>query len=134
MNKAQAQTRGEDYERFGKNLASLRENLGLSQYDISKKLGLSQSTYAGYETGTRKIPLSMIIKLSDFFKVKPDTLIGLEDNVKSSTITPTLEAEEEKLLDLYKKLNSKGKKKHFERAEELIDLGYIQKGDISVTA
>ena len=134
MNKMQAQTRGEDYERFGKNLASLREKLGLSQYDISKKLELSQSTYAGYETGTRKIPLSMIIKLSNFFGVKPDVLIGAEEHIDSSTSLPTLEDDETKLLELYRKLNSKGKKKLFERAEELIDLGYTQKKDISVTA
>ena len=50
--------------------------LGLSQADIAKSLGMTQSTYAGYETGTRKVPLSVIIQLADYLEKTPDELIS----------------------------------------------------------
>ena len=73
-----APTHGPEYEKFGRNLASSRVALGLSQADIAKSLGMTQSTYAGYETGTRKIPLSVIIQLSNYFGKTPDELISGE--------------------------------------------------------
>ena len=71
-----APTHGPEYEEFGRNLAAARVALGLSQADIAKSLGMTQSTYAGYETGTRKIPLSVIIQLSNYFGKTPDELIS----------------------------------------------------------
>ena len=64
-----SKTRGKDYEIFGKRIAKLREEKGLSQYVLSNLLGMSQSTYAGYEKGTRKVPLAIINRLSEFYKV-----------------------------------------------------------------
>ena len=49
-----SKTRGKDYEIFGKRIAKLREEKGLSQYVLSNLLGMSQSTYAGYEKGIKK--------------------------------------------------------------------------------
>lgn len=40
-------------------LRQFRESLGLKQSHMAKKLGLSQSTYAQYELGARKIPASL---------------------------------------------------------------------------
>lgn len=76
MESKQENIRGPEYVRFGKNVAAARQSLGLSQRDIAKKLGMGQSTYAGYETGTRKVPLSVIIQLSQILNKTPDELIG----------------------------------------------------------
>lgn len=40
-------------------LAEIREKKGLSQYDVAKITGLSQSYYAAIETGARGKPLSV---------------------------------------------------------------------------
>ncbi|MGN0288414.1 MAG: helix-turn-helix domain-containing protein [Lachnospiraceae bacterium] len=79
---SKAPTHGPEYEEFGRNLAAARVALGLSQSDIAKSLGMTQSTYAGYETGTRKVPLSVIIQLANYFGKSPDELI----NGKSSDV------------------------------------------------
>lgn len=71
-----APTHGPEYEEFGRNLASARTARGLSQAEIAKSLGMIQSTYAGYETGTRKVPLSVIIQLANYFGKSADELIS----------------------------------------------------------
>lgn len=71
-----ADSRGPEYELFGKNLAYFRKLADLSQAEMAKQLGVPQSTYSGWETGTRKIQLSTIIQLSKFFGKSPDELIG----------------------------------------------------------
>lgn len=71
-----ADSRGPEYESFGKNLAYFRKLADLSQAEMAKQLGVPQSTYSGWETGTRKIQLSTIIQLSKFFGKSPDELIG----------------------------------------------------------
>ena len=76
-----------DYESFGKNAAKLREKNDLSQAQMSEKLGIPQSTYAGYETGKRKVPIYIIKKISDLFEVSIDYLLtGKHDPFGSSTI------------------------------------------------
>lgn len=69
---------GDDYIQFGKNITEAREKMGLTQAEASKKLDIPQSTYAGYETGVRKVPLSIIKKLSNFYNISTDILLGTE--------------------------------------------------------
>ncbi len=75
---------GDDYIQFGKNIAEAREKMGLTQTEASKVLDIPQSTYAGYETGVRKVPLSIIKKLSNFYNISADILLGTE--IESSEI------------------------------------------------
>lgn len=133
MPKEPAKTHGPEYERFGRNLSELRVASGLSQYEIAEKLGMYQSTYASYETGTRKIPLSVITQLANFFGVSADVLIGLKKSEEKEENFPLKESERNFIIT-YRKLNSEGKQKLSERADELLDLGYVQKGDVSKMA
>jgi transcriptional regulator with XRE-family HTH domain len=71
-------THGDDYVQFGKNIAEAREKMNLTQAEASKLLDIPQSTYAGYETGVRKVPLSIIKKLANFYKVSVDSLLDNE--------------------------------------------------------
>ena len=75
-------THGDDYIQFGKNIAEARERMNLTQAEASKLLDIPQSTYAGYETGVRKVPLSIIKKLANFYKVSVDSLLDndFDDN------------------------------------------------------
>lgn len=82
-------THGKDYEEFGKRIAELREQKGLSQSEISELLGIPQSTYAGYELGNRKVPLSIIKKLSKIYGVSADYLLGNQNEKQSTTSQST---------------------------------------------
>lgn len=131
-----AEARGPEYENLGSNLATLRTSRDLSQREVSERLNIVQSTYAGWETGTRKIQLSSIIQLAKFFNVGVDSLIGskpLEFETRSDTVFQLKESEKN-LLITYRKLNNEGKQKLVERADELLDLGYVEKGDVEKMA
>ena len=63
------------YKEIGKRLAVIRQNQNYSQKQLSALLSIPQSTYAGYETGARKIPLDLIVKLSRILKISSAFLI-----------------------------------------------------------
>lgn len=60
-------------------LKQLRNNSKLTQKQISKKLGISITGYAGYEQGIREPDLKMLKKIADFFDVTIDYLVGREN-------------------------------------------------------
>ena len=63
--------RSPEYELLGNNLTTARNNLGLSQAEAAEKIGISQGTYSGYETGTRRIKLNMIKRIAEAYGVTP---------------------------------------------------------------
>lgn len=66
-----------------KRIRDLREDKDLNQTEIAKMLGMSQTGYSKYETGENDIPTSVLIKLSEFYSVSIDYLLGLTDNKTS---------------------------------------------------
>ena len=104
---SKAPTHGPEYEEFGRNLAAARVALGLSQADIAKSLGMTQSTYAGYETGTRKVPLSVIIQLASYLGKSPDELIsGKPSGVQSVINDFSLSNLEKDIIRKFRTLNN----------------------------
>ncbi len=63
-------------------IRDLREDLYLTQKEIGEFLKLSRRTYAHYESGTRNIPLDVLIDMADFHNVSIDYLLGRTDNKK----------------------------------------------------
>lgn len=63
------------YER----IRNLREDNDLSQRDIADYLHCSQVSYSYYELGRRDIPVSVLIKLADYYGCSTDYLLGLTD-------------------------------------------------------
>ena len=60
-------------------IRELREELGLSQEQIGKMLGTSQTMYARYENGASKMPIKYLVMLAQFYGVTSDYLLGLSD-------------------------------------------------------
>ena len=60
-------------------LKELRAEKNLSQNKLSELLGITRTTYANYEQGTREPSIEMIIRFCDFFDVSADYLIGRSD-------------------------------------------------------
>ena len=95
------------YIEFGKRLAQMRLQSNLSQKAIAEKLKIPQSTYAGYETGSRKIPLELIVKLSKILNVSPTILIlGKEINIIND-----FTASEIYIIKKYRQLDVDGKQR-----------------------
>lgn len=63
-------------------LRDLREDNDLTQTDIAKILGMSQTGYSKYETGENDIPTTILIKLADYYNTSTDYLLGRTNNSK----------------------------------------------------
>ena len=66
-----------------KRIRDLREDHDLTQKELSKVLNCSQQVYSNYELGQRDIPSDILIKLSAFYKVSVDYILGISDNPKT---------------------------------------------------
>ncbi len=63
-----------------KNIRYLREDRDLTQRQIAELLNVSQATYSRYESGELDIPSLALIKLSKFYNVSIDYLLGQKDD------------------------------------------------------
>ena len=60
-------------------LRDLREDADLTQKQVAKYLGMSQTGYSKYETGENDIPTQVLIALAKFYHSSVDYLLGLTD-------------------------------------------------------
>ena len=64
---------------FKERLKELRESKGISQMDLSKEIGFSQSAIAKWELGKTEPTASAIIAIAKFFHETTDYILGLEN-------------------------------------------------------
>lgn len=62
-------------------LRDLREDNDLSQKELAKIIGMSQTGYSKYETGENDIPTGILIALARYYNVSIDYLLS-ETNEK----------------------------------------------------
>ncbi|MDO5568730.1 MAG: helix-turn-helix transcriptional regulator [bacterium] len=60
-------------------LKNMREDLELTQKEIAKILDVKRSTYAGWECGKDIIPLRQLNKLSNYYNISIDYLLGFSN-------------------------------------------------------
>ena len=65
-----------------KRIRDLREDKDLTQTQIAKILGMSQTGYSKYETGENDIPTEILITLARFYETSIDYLLGLTEESK----------------------------------------------------
>ena len=58
-------------------IRDLREDADLNQSQMAAVLGMSQTGYSKYETGTNDIPTEILIKLANYHNTSIDYLLGL---------------------------------------------------------
>ncbi len=61
-------------------IRDLREDHDLTQKQLAKELSCSQQVYSNYELGQRDIPTDILIKLSRFYNVSIDYILGITEN------------------------------------------------------
>ena len=60
----------------------MRKKHNLTQREIAAYLNIRQNQYSRYECGKRSIPISIIVKLANFYNVPTDYLAGITDQTK----------------------------------------------------
>jgi len=64
------------FKRFGRHLAGLRKDAGLTQVQVAEILGYSQTQVAAFEGGRRRIPVSALPLLAEAYGVSFEELLG----------------------------------------------------------
>ncbi len=64
-------------------IRDLREDADLTQAQVGTAVGVSQRTYAYYESGQRMLPPQVLCALADFYHVSVDYLLERTD-IKSA--------------------------------------------------
>ncbi len=60
-------------------IRDLREDADLTQAQVGTAVGVSQRTYAYYESGQRMLPPQILCALADFYHVSVDYLLERTD-------------------------------------------------------
>ena len=95
---------------FSEVLKKLREGDSLSQIRFSKEIGFSQAAVSAWENNTREPGIEALIKISKYFNVSVDYLVGnTKKNERKKSPTDNLSAEEKELLENFRQLNLKNK-------------------------
>ena len=71
---------------FSMRLKLLRKESNLTQEDLAFKINVSRQAVASWEIGRSEPSLDILLKLSDFFMVSTDYLLG-KTNIRDSYIT-----------------------------------------------
>ena len=61
-------------------IRDLRTDNDMTQSELAKLLGMSQTGYSKYETGENDIPTQILIKLAEFHNTSVDYLLDLTDD------------------------------------------------------
>lgn len=75
---------------IGERIKELRKSKKMSQSELGKFIGVSQTTVTAWENGRAEPSSSYVAKLATFFNVSTDYLLGRdprEDNLKTADLT-----------------------------------------------
>lgn len=85
------------------NVKKARELAGLSQKQMAEALGITQQSVYYYESGTRDIKASMLLKMSKVTGVTVSYLLGLTNNPHEKAYSgASLSPDERELLGCYR--------------------------------
>ena len=65
---------------FYQRIRDIREDNDMTQQQVADVLKISRPQYSLYETGTREIPVHLLKKLAEYYKVSTDYLIGIKEH------------------------------------------------------
>lgn len=60
-------------------IRDLREDADLTQTQLAKQLGMSQTGYSKYETGENDVPTAILIRLAQIYNTSVDYILGETD-------------------------------------------------------
>lgn len=63
---------------YQERIRALREDHDLTQEQVARYLGTSQTMYARYERGANELPLRHLISLCKLYRVSSDEILGIQ--------------------------------------------------------
>jgi transcriptional regulator with XRE-family HTH domain len=66
------------FRALGKHIGVLRKEIGMTQAELGRALGVSQQTVFAYELGDRRVNVLTIVKLARIFDVPLEELAGVK--------------------------------------------------------
>jgi len=100
---------------MGDRLRELRLRKKLSQEEVARHIGITRSAYSHYEINNRQPVYETLIKLSVFFQVSLDYMIGGEPMREEQMTADTLE-----VIQLFNVMSKDQRKKSIRRMREMI--------------
>lgn len=103
----------------------------ISRTNLAKRLNVTESAVGYWCTG-KKIPrMDKIDSMCKIFNVNRQQIVS--DNICTIPVNQAriVPEDEQRLTDMFAKMNTEGKSKLIERAEELIKMGYVKEGEHS---
>ncbi len=92
---------------FGEKLKKLRESKDIKQEDLSKMLNVDRSTVGKWENNTSKPDFEKLLKISKYFEVSTDFLLGVEQkNTQDEQISKAL-IDDDELISFWKTLKER---------------------------
>lgn len=65
---------------YFRRIQDLREDRDIKQKTVAEYLGMDPTVYRRYEKGVRSVPVDVVIKLAEYYKVSTDYLLGRTDD------------------------------------------------------
>lgn len=87
-------------------IQKLKDERGLLDRDVERGAGIANSSIAQWRRGVCKPSLANIIRLSQFFDVSVDYLLGLSDLRERAENATSLSKEEKQLIELYRNFDT----------------------------
>lgn len=87
------------------NIKSLRKERGITQQVLADETGIDRALIARYENGSRKPPIDNLLKLSAYFNVSVDCILGCEEKKE---VVPK-DDQKKKLDSMYNELSPEGR-------------------------
>ena len=113
----------------GTRIKELRTLSGMSQEELGRRVGVKRAAINKYEKGTvENIPLKTIEKIANIYDVSPTYIVGWngdESNPLSAEVKVIqgvqnfFGKEAVELIEIYTNLNSKGKRRLYQYAEDM---------------
>jgi len=88
------------FKDLGNRIAKFRKEQNITQEDLAGKLGVKQSAMALYESGKRRLPLSLLIPISQALYIDIEDLLGIVKKKDKRGPKSILQKEFEKIKDL----------------------------------
>ena len=73
---------------FGRRIAQLRDAAGLTQRELARRMGLTQSALSRIESGSRRLSAAQALQLSQILSVDPGLLLSIETDAQAASGSP----------------------------------------------
>lgn len=87
-------------------IRTIRENLGITQAEAARRLGLSRQSYSNYELGKRQADYEMLLKMSEMFGVTIEELLGRTSRAAESTNISAVYSDNIRMIPVFESVSA----------------------------